>query len=230
MSSWSSRLPRPFTRGSLDKKNSPSRFPFRPPLSMTFPLRVVPSNSASTYSGSVLGATGNLGAGHRLFKVRRGRRDRNLRKFNYPHFHSRLCSLWITPPRLDAVESGRAAPPTPGDLTRGRVVHLGPRVRPLHLARGARGGRERCNGVRLRRCRGVPDLPLRDGLRSRRAATSARAARRARALISRKGAKQEPRQRHAELVPEPLEHRRSRPRSRDIRTVREQEIAGRWVV
>ena len=46
----------------LDQKNSPSRSPFRPPLSLTFPLRVLPSNSASTYSGSVLGARGNLGA------------------------------------------------------------------------------------------------------------------------------------------------------------------------
>ena len=93
-------------RGKLGKKNSPSRFPFRPPFSMTFPLRVVPSNSASTYSGSVLGARGNLGAGHGLFKVLRSDRNRNLRKFNYPHIHSRLCSLWITPPQPDAVESG----------------------------------------------------------------------------------------------------------------------------
>ena len=89
--------PRP---AALDQKNSPSRFPFRPPFSMTFPLRVVPSNSASTYSGSVLGARGNLGAGHGLFKVLRRDRNRNLRKFNYPHIHSRLCSLWITPTPL----------------------------------------------------------------------------------------------------------------------------------
>ena len=46
----------------LDQKNSPSRSPFRPPFSLTFPLRVLPSNSASTYSGSVLGARRNLGA------------------------------------------------------------------------------------------------------------------------------------------------------------------------
>ena len=82
---------------ALDQKNSPSRFPFRPPLSMTFPLRVLPSNSASTYSGSVLGARGNLGAGHGRFKGVELRGGRNLRKFNFPHFHSRVCSLWITP-------------------------------------------------------------------------------------------------------------------------------------
>ena len=79
-----------------DQKNSPSRSPFRPPLSLTFPLRVVPSNSASTYSGSVLGARGKLVAGQGLFKGAERRVGRNLRKFNFPHFHSMPCSLWIT--------------------------------------------------------------------------------------------------------------------------------------
>ena len=81
----------------LDQKNSPSRSPFRPPFSLTFPLRVLPSNSASTYSGSVLGARKNLGAPPTRIKGLKARRGRNLRKFNYPHFHSRACSLWITP-------------------------------------------------------------------------------------------------------------------------------------
>jgi hypothetical protein len=82
--------------GARDQKNSPSRFPFRPPFSLTFPLRVLPSNSASTYSGSVLGARSNLGALPVPIKGLEPRRVRNLRKFNYPHFHSRACSLWIT--------------------------------------------------------------------------------------------------------------------------------------
>ena len=43
-----------------DHKNSPSRFRFRPPLPLTFPLRVLPSDSVSTYLRSVLGASGNL--------------------------------------------------------------------------------------------------------------------------------------------------------------------------
>src|SRR5215218_9506225 len=81
-----------------DQKNSPSRFPFRPPLSLTVPLRVVPSNSASTYFGSVLGARRNLGAGQGRHKGVKRRRGRNLRKFNFPHFHSIVCSLWITWP------------------------------------------------------------------------------------------------------------------------------------
>jgi len=44
----------------LDQKNSPSRFRFRPPLPLTFPFRVLPSVSASTYLRSVLGARGTL--------------------------------------------------------------------------------------------------------------------------------------------------------------------------
>src|SRR2546423_15714862 len=43
-----------------DQKNSPSRFRFRPPLPLTFPFRVLPSDSASTYSRSVLGASSTL--------------------------------------------------------------------------------------------------------------------------------------------------------------------------
>jgi hypothetical protein len=43
-----------------DQKNSPSRFRFRPPLPLTFPFRVLPSDSVSTYLRSVLGASSNL--------------------------------------------------------------------------------------------------------------------------------------------------------------------------
>jgi hypothetical protein len=43
-----------------DQKNSPSRFRFRPPLPLTFPFRVLPSDSVSTYLRSVLGARGTL--------------------------------------------------------------------------------------------------------------------------------------------------------------------------
>src|SRR2546423_15561835 len=82
------------------KKTSPSRFPFRPPFSLTFPFRVQSSSSASTYSGSVLGARENLGGGQGPCKGAEGHRSRNLRKFNFPHFHSKVCSLWITQGRL----------------------------------------------------------------------------------------------------------------------------------
>ena len=46
-----------------DQKNSPSRFRFRPPLPLTFPLRVLPSDSVSTYLRSVLGAISTLTSG-----------------------------------------------------------------------------------------------------------------------------------------------------------------------
>src|SRR5947208_8654958 len=47
-------------RSALDQKNSPSQFRFRPPLPLTFAFRLLPSDSVSTYSRSVLGASGNL--------------------------------------------------------------------------------------------------------------------------------------------------------------------------
>src|SRR5689334_18653059 len=43
-----------------DQKYSPSRWRFRPPHRLTFRFRVLPSGGASSYSRSVLGASGNL--------------------------------------------------------------------------------------------------------------------------------------------------------------------------
>src|SRR2546423_15615512 len=43
-----------------DQKNSPSRFRFRPPSPLTFPFRVLPSDPASSYLRSVLGASRTL--------------------------------------------------------------------------------------------------------------------------------------------------------------------------
>ena len=184
-----------------DQKNSPSRFPFRPPFSLTFPLRVLPSNSASTYSGSVLGASGNLGTGQGLFKGREPRRARNLRKFNFPHFHSHPCSLWITPPRSREIESGRAASPTAGDLARGDLVHLGPGLRSLHLARRSRRGRLGRDSLRLRSRLRLPDLPLRDHVRRGCSAASGVATRAPRPLIPGEGEEQQPGELGADLVP-----------------------------
>src|SRR5881392_3946746 len=73
---------------------SPSRFRFRPPNPLTFGFRLLPSVSASTYLRSVLGANRNLGEGRSLRKRSKRRKGRNLQEFNYPHFHSRPCSLW----------------------------------------------------------------------------------------------------------------------------------------
>ena len=53
-----------------DQKNSPSRFRFRPPLPLTFPLRVLPSDSVSTYLRSVLGAISTLTSGSRRSRGR----------------------------------------------------------------------------------------------------------------------------------------------------------------
>jgi hypothetical protein len=187
-----------------DQKNSPSRSPFRPPLSLTFPLRVLPSNSASTYSGSVLGASGNLGAGQGLFKGRETRRGRNLRKFNFPHFHSDPCSLWITSPPLPQIESGRAPSPTAGDLARCDLLHLGPPLRPLHLAgrpRRRRLGRDR---VRLRSRLRLPDLPSCDHVRRGRPAASGVPAGAPGALSPDQREEQQPGELRADLVPQAL--------------------------
>jgi hypothetical protein len=45
------------------KKSSPSRVRFRPPPPLTFRFRVEPSETASTYSRPLLGASGTLGVG-----------------------------------------------------------------------------------------------------------------------------------------------------------------------
>src|SRR5205085_5994078 len=76
---------------------SPSRFRFRPPAPLTFGFRLLPSVPASTYSRSVLGANGNLGEARSYRKRSERRKGRNLQKFNFPHFHSRPCSLWKAP-------------------------------------------------------------------------------------------------------------------------------------
>src|SRR5204863_9770625 len=60
-----------------DQKNSPSRFRFRPPLPLTFPLQVLPSDSVSTYLRSVLGAR------RTLTRAARGSRGR---KRTWPQF------------------------------------------------------------------------------------------------------------------------------------------------
>src|SRR5919204_524743 len=48
-------------RPGVSAKSSPSRVRFRPPSPLTFGFRLVPSETASTYSRPVLGAGGNLG-------------------------------------------------------------------------------------------------------------------------------------------------------------------------
>jgi hypothetical protein len=77
---------------------SPSRFRFRPPAPLTFGFRLLPSLPASTYLRSVLGAGGNLGEVRSLCKRSRERKNRNLQGLNYPHFHSKPCSLWKCDP------------------------------------------------------------------------------------------------------------------------------------
>jgi hypothetical protein len=57
---------------------------------------VRPIGPASTYSRAVLGAKGNLGGPGGPRKGSGRGKDRNLRRLNNQHFHSRPCSLWIT--------------------------------------------------------------------------------------------------------------------------------------
>jgi hypothetical protein len=47
---------------------------------------------------SVLGANGNLGEVRSFRKRSERRKERNLQKFNFPHFHSTPCSLWKSLP------------------------------------------------------------------------------------------------------------------------------------
>ena len=69
-----------------DQKNSPSRFRFRPPLRPTFGFRLRPPGGASTYSRSVLGASGNLDGPQGLRKPVAGSVPRNLRKVHFSTF------------------------------------------------------------------------------------------------------------------------------------------------
>jgi len=178
--------------------SSPSRFPFRPPLSLTFPFRVLPSSSASTYSGPVLGARRNLGGRQAPCKRSGTRRSRNLRRFNFPHFHSTLCSLWKTPrpslTRSPTLESPRAPPSPTVDLARRRILHLGLPPGALHLGRDALGRRLRRDVVHHRRRRRSRDLPLRPRLRRRRAALFERQPGPARTLSAGQAEEQQTRQ------------------------------------
>ena len=68
----------------------------RPSVSALASLPVVPIGPASTYSRAALGAMGNLGGRRGRFKGAQNGKTRYLRKLNNQHFHSTLCSLWIT--------------------------------------------------------------------------------------------------------------------------------------
>jgi len=56
-------------RPNRGQKNSPSRWRFRPPNLLAFRFRVPPPGPASTYSRSVLGAKGTIGAAALLCKT-----------------------------------------------------------------------------------------------------------------------------------------------------------------
>jgi len=102
-------------------------------------------------------------------------------------------------PHSDAVEFPRVAP-SACDFARGLLVHLGPRVRPLHLVGRARSRRERRDRIRLRCRRGLPDLLAGDALRRGRTAPSARAPGPTSALIPGVSEHQETRQLGSELL------------------------------
>ena len=104
----------------------------------------------------------------------RKRRVRNLRKFNFPHFHSSECSLWKSPNPGETVDSPYAPPSPTLDRVRRDGVHLGPALGRFHLGRVARRRRLGRDLVHRRSRLGGRDLPLRTGLRRRRAAPSGR--------------------------------------------------------
>src|SRR5437870_7626158 len=79
-------------RSALDQKNSPSRFRFHPPLPLTFPFRVLPSDSVSTYLRSVLGASSTL------TRPPSGSRDR---KRTWPQF-AEICFFNVSTAFLPA--------------------------------------------------------------------------------------------------------------------------------
>src|SRR5262249_28855544 len=82
---------------------SPSRFPFRPPDPLPFAFPLLPPVPPSTYLPPVLAPSRNLGEALAPGKRSKRRKTRNLQDFNYPHFHSRPCSLWkpTLSPRLE---------------------------------------------------------------------------------------------------------------------------------
>src|SRR6266550_5181663 len=70
----------------LDQKNSPSRFRFRPPFRPTFGFRLRPPGWASTYSRSVLGASGTLELSRPPCKTCPNVSSAICKKFSFQHF------------------------------------------------------------------------------------------------------------------------------------------------
>src|SRR5712692_910268 len=70
--------------------HSPSRSPFRPPHPLTFGFRLRPSSGASTYSGSVLGASGTLGGTAVAVQGLEKRTVRTLRTFLFSTFPQQI--------------------------------------------------------------------------------------------------------------------------------------------
>ncbi len=104
-----------------DQKNSPSRFRFRPPLPLTFPLRVLPSDLASTYSRSVLGASTKLRDARHACKWSGSAMAAICVKFNFQHFHSNSCSLWKTLWKGQRRANTRHAGAAIGSVTRSTI-------------------------------------------------------------------------------------------------------------
>jgi hypothetical protein len=83
------------TTATLEEKNSPSRWRFRPPSSSAFRFRVQPPRAASSYSRSVLGAGVNLRIARSPCKPDTRRKACSLRQKILPHFHTHRVGLWI---------------------------------------------------------------------------------------------------------------------------------------
>src|SRR4051812_17350907 len=80
----------------IGTKDSPTRFRFRPPLPVTFALRLRPPPAASSYLRPVVGARGNLGAGKGGRKGSRDGIDAICGKSKCPHLHRFFTLVWTT--------------------------------------------------------------------------------------------------------------------------------------
>jgi hypothetical protein len=107
------------------------------PISALADFLVRPLGAASTYSRASLGAPVNLEGNRPRYKGRAPRKARILRIFNNQHFHSTVCSLWISLVR-DAAGFAGVGNPGCGSSVRPVTRHAACHARPAAVGQ-ARG-------------------------------------------------------------------------------------------
>jgi hypothetical protein len=140
-----------------DQKNSPSRFRFRPPFPLTFPFRVLPSDSVSTYLRSVLGASSTITGGTRGSRGRKRTRPQfaEISFFNVSTAFLPTCGQRCGEDLRRRRRSARRVPRA-GNTTRTASVDSSrssaSKTSPTPTLRGPRRARRRGRD-RARRCR-----------------------------------------------------------------------------